>query len=78
MGHSTINSKTILLVGGTGSGKSTLIDFIVNYALGVNWNDQFRYKVTGLDQETRNRNHSHVRKLFEKKNNNKNNNFVYP
>ncbi|XP_068608651.1 septin-7-like [Brachionichthys hirsutus] len=40
----TIN-KTILLVGETGSGKSTLIDSLVNYAMGVTWEDDVWFKI---------------------------------
>jgi GTP-binding protein EngB required for normal cell division len=37
--------RTILVLGATGSGKSTLIDAMVNYMLGVEWNDDFRFKL---------------------------------
>lgn len=47
----SINEKTILLVGATGTGKSTLVDGFVNYILGVNWNDPFRYTVINLEKE---------------------------
>ncbi|XP_060587427.1 uncharacterized protein LOC132742949 [Ruditapes philippinarum] len=48
-------TKTILILGGTGSGKSTMIDLIVNYILGVNWNDPFRFKVTDLNNKSKDR-----------------------
>jgi len=41
----SVAHKTILLVGATGSGKSTLVDAMVNYILGVKWDDPFRFQV---------------------------------
>lgn len=43
--------KTIMLVGATGSGKSTIIDGIVNYVMGVNFDDPFRFTLMQLEEE---------------------------
>ena len=38
--------KVVLLIGATGSGKSTLVDAMFNHILGVTWEDDFRFKLT--------------------------------
>lgn len=38
-------NRTIMLLGATGSGKSTLINGMINYIVGVNWADSFRFKL---------------------------------
>lgn len=43
--------KTIMLVGATGSGKSTLVDGIVNYVMGVSFEDPFRFTLLQLEKE---------------------------
>lgn len=43
-------NRTIMLLGATGSGKSTLINGMVNYMTGVDWKDDFRFKLVHEDQ----------------------------
>lgn len=40
-----------MLVGATGSGKSTLVDGIVNYVMGVSFDDPFRFTLVQLEEE---------------------------
>ncbi|KAH3820212.1 hypothetical protein DPMN_121956 [Dreissena polymorpha] len=44
-----VKEKTMLLIGETGTGKSTLVDAIINYILGVNYDDNFRFTVNDED-----------------------------
>ena len=41
--------KTILLLGASGSGKTSLINGIVNYIFGVHWQDPFRFRLDQTD-----------------------------
>lgn len=40
-----------MLVGATGSGKSTLVDGIVNYVMGVSFDDPYRFTLIQLEKE---------------------------
>ncbi|XP_047445292.1 uncharacterized protein LOC125010590 [Mugil cephalus] len=46
----TKHSRTIMVLGATGAGKSTLISGMINYILGVKWKDSFRFKLVHEDQ----------------------------
>ena len=41
----TAQEKVLMVMGATGAGKSTLINGLANYIMGVEWKDDFRFKV---------------------------------
>ena len=47
-----IGEKVLMLVGATGAGKSSLINGITNYIMGVEWKDDFRFKVVVDEDKT--------------------------
>jgi ABC-type lipoprotein export system ATPase subunit len=56
-----------MLVGATGSGKSTLIDGIINYITDVSWDDDFRFSLVDLTEDEKKKQTNQVKyKLFSK------------
>jgi predicted GTPase len=49
--------KTILLMGETGSGKTTMINAMINFILGVEWEDDFRFVL--VDEQVRGASQAH-------------------
>ncbi|XP_054876571.1 uncharacterized protein LOC129351647, partial [Poeciliopsis prolifica] len=50
-------SRTIMVLGATGAGKSTLINGMINYILGVQWSDSYRFILVD-DGQTKSQAHS--------------------
>ena len=54
--------KVIMVLGATGAGKTTMINSIANYILGVQWEDEFRFKlVMEAERGTKSQAHSQTR-----------------
>ncbi|KAL3989019.1 hypothetical protein ACER0C_013337 [Sarotherodon galilaeus] len=45
-------NRTIMVLGATGAGKTTLINGMINYILGVKWDDPYRFKLVDEGQST--------------------------
>ena len=64
------------MIGATGSGKSTLIDAMINYITDVSWDDDYRFSIIDLTDDERDKQGKQVRNyklvLFEKGNLKKN------
>ncbi|XP_037632267.1 uncharacterized protein LOC119492028 [Sebastes umbrosus] len=48
--ESTMQNRTIMVLGATGSGMSTLINGMINYILGIKWEDSYRFKLVDEGQ----------------------------
>ncbi|XP_067048130.1 neoverrucotoxin subunit alpha-like [Acropora muricata] len=52
----SVPEKVLMVIGSTGSGKITTVNAMINYVLGVQWNDDFRLKM--IDERSSNQAHS--------------------
>jgi len=46
-----VEEKTIMMVGSTGAGKTTLVDGMINYVTDVSFEDDFRFTMVDLTSE---------------------------
>ena len=49
--HWQHRQRVVMVVGATGAGKTTLINGMANYLFGVEWKDNFRFKLVADDEE---------------------------
>ena len=56
------HEKVLMVLGATGAGKSTTINGMVNYILGVEWEDDFRFKLI-TDETIESQAHSQTQKI---------------
>ena len=56
-----MREKTIMVIGATGSGKTTLVDGMINYITDVSWEDEFRFSLIDLTDDEKKRKASEVR-----------------
>lgn len=54
----TVSSKVVMIVGETGSGKTLAVNSLLNYVMGVKWQDSYRYRLDPDDNESKKRSHA--------------------
>jgi hypothetical protein len=58
--HWQHRQRVVMVVGATGAGKTTLINGMANYLFGVEWKDNFRFKLVADDKEGGNSKTKHI------------------
>lgn len=48
-------AKTLVVMGGTGTGKTTLLNSYINYLMGIQYTDEFRYRLIDESNQERQR-----------------------
>ncbi|CAG0897640.1 unnamed protein product [Darwinula stevensoni] len=57
------SGRVLMLIGATGTGKTTLINAMVNYVYGVKWEDNFRFKIILDEGGKKSQAHSQTRSI---------------